>query len=164
MFKPLMMISFSMILLGAGVACAENPSPAAMDAARSLVTTLKVTEQYKALVPGILSGLRPTLSQDRPEIEREFDAAVTTVLEDHQSKYYNSIIERAAALYANTFSTDELRTINSFYQSPAGQKYFENSHELSETSQKVVEDVSREAADEVKARMTQLLRDKGHKL
>lgn len=152
------------ILLTIDVARAENPSPAAMDAARSLVTTLRVTDQYKALLPGIVFSLRPILSQDRPEIERDFDAAVPAVLEAGQSKYNNSVIERAAALYAKNFSTDELHAIDSFYRSAAGQKYTEKSHELSESGRKIGDEISRETADDIKAQMIQMLRDKGHKL
>jgi hypothetical protein len=159
-----LMIAICITLLAIGVAGAENSSPAAMDAARSLAVTLKVADQYKTLLPGILLRLRPTLSQDRPEIERDFDAAVPAILEANQSKYYNSMIEGAAALYAKTFSADELRAIDAFYRSPVGQKYIEKSHELSDINQKVSDEISRDAADEMKERITQSLREKGHKL
>ncbi len=33
------------------------------------------------------------------------------------------MIDGAAALYAKAFSVDELRAIEAFYRSPAGQKY-----------------------------------------
>ncbi|MBH5402453.1 DUF2059 domain-containing protein [Bradyrhizobium sp. CNPSo 4010] len=163
MYKALT-ITVCTILLTMDVAAAENPSPDAMDAARSLVTTLRVTDQYKALLPGILFRLRPVLSQDRPEIEHDFDAAVPAVLESSQSKYNKSMIERAAALYAANFSADELHAIDAFYRSAVGQKYTEKSRELSEISRKIGDEISREVTDDIKAQMSQLLRDKGHKL
>ncbi|SFJ77664.1 DUF2059 domain-containing protein [Bradyrhizobium sp. Gha] len=163
MYKSLM-IAIGITLLAIGVAKAETSSPAAMDAARSLAVTLKVADQYKSLLPGILLRLRPILSQDRPEIERDFDAAVPAILEANQSKYDNSMIEGAAALYAKIFSADELRDIDAFYRSPAGQKYIEKSHELSEINQKLSDEISRQATDEMKERITQSLREKGHKL
>lgn len=159
-----LMIATCITLLAIGGASAENSSPAAMDAARSLVVTLKVADQYKTLLPGILLRLRPILSQDRPEIERDFDAAVPAILEANQSKYYNSMIEGAATHYAKIFSADELRAIDAFYRSPVGQKYIEKSHELSEINQKVSDEISRDAADEMKERITQSLRERGHKL
>lgn len=158
MYKSLTIIS-TLILLSTSVARAENPSPDTMEAARTLVTTLKLTDQYKALLPGILFSLRPTLSQDRPEIERDFDAMVPTVLETY-AKYYNSMANSAASLYAKTFSADELRAIEAFYRSPAGQKYMERSRELAQLSQQIGDEVSRKATDDLKARMTQLLRDR----
>jgi hypothetical protein len=162
MYKRLTIIG-TLILLSMGAARAENPSPDTLEAARRLVTTLKLTDQYKALLPGILFSLRPTLSQDRPEIERDFDAMVPTVLETYV-KYYNSMIDSAAVLYANTFSADELKAIEAFYHSPAGQKYMDKSRELARSSQQIGDEVSRKASEDLKAHMIQLLRDKGHKL
>ncbi|WP_128927417.1 DUF2059 domain-containing protein [Bradyrhizobium guangxiense] len=151
------------ILLTMGIARADDPSSAAMDAARSFVMTLRVTDQYKALLPGILFSLRPVLSQGRPEIERDFDAGVPAILEAGQSKYNNTMIERAAAFYAANFSVEELHEIEAFGRTATGQKYIERSREFSETGRKIAEDISREASDEIKGQMTQLLRDKGHK-
>jgi uncharacterized protein len=162
MCKSLTIIG-ALILLSMGVARAENPSPDSLEAARSLVATLKLTDQYRALLPGILFRLRPTLTQDRPEIERDFDAMVPTVLETYK-KYYNTMLNSAAAFYARNFSVDELRAIETFYRSPAGQKYMEKSDELARSSEQIGDEVSRMAADDLKAQMTQLLRDKGHKL
>jgi len=162
MYKCLTAIGI-VVLLSMGAARAQNPSPDSVAAARSLVTTLRLTDQYRVLLPGILFSLRPTLTQDRPEIERDFDAMVPTVLGTYGT-YYNTMIDGAAALYAKNFSTDELRAIETFYRSPAGQKYLEKSRELARMSQQIGEEISRKAVDDLKARMTQLLREKGHKL
>jgi len=105
MFKRLPLITV-LIVLSTGAARAENPSPQSIEAARSLVATLKLGDQYTALLPGILFNLRPTLAQDRPEIERDFDAMVPTIL-DTYGKYDTGMLDSAAALYASNFSIDE---------------------------------------------------------
>ena len=58
---------------------AQTPSPEAMTAARSLVTTMKLSDQYKALLPAILLTLKPALTQDRPEIERDYEAMMPAI-------------------------------------------------------------------------------------
>src|SRR6478752_4522203 len=85
------------ILMTAGVllcltlgASAQAPSPDAMSAARSLVTTMKLGDQYKALLPVILLKLKPTLVQDRPEIERDYDA-MTAMITDNYTPFYNEM-------------------------------------------------------------------------
>ena len=161
MHKSLAVIS-TLLLLSTGVAQAQNPSPETIEAAKSLVATLKLTDQYRALLPGILLGLKPVITQDRPEVERDFNAMVPTVL-DTYTKYYNSMIDNAAVLYAKNFTADELRAIEAFYRSPAGQKYIEKSRELSELSRQIGDEASRKAAVDLKARMTEALREKGHK-
>jgi hypothetical protein len=152
----------TLLLLSTGVARAQNPSSETMEAARNLVITLRLSDQYRALLPGILLGLKPSLAQDRPEIERDFDALVPTVI-DTYAKYYNVMVDNAAALYAKNFSAEELRAIEAFYRSPAGQKYMEKSRTIAEQSRQIGEESSRKAADDLKARMTQALREKGHK-
>ena len=162
MYKRLT-VAGAMLLLSIGVSNAQSPSPDALEAARTLVTTLKLTDQYKALLPGILFSLRPTLTQDRPEIERDFDAMVPTVLQGF-SAYDKNMVDGAAALYAKAFSVDELRAIEAFFSTPAGQKYRQKSQELTLMSLQIGDEISRKAVDELKARMSQLLREKGHKL
>jgi hypothetical protein len=162
MFKRLTIIA-ALLLLSTGVSQAQNPTPDTLEAARTLVKTLKLTDQYQSLLPGILFSLRFPLTQDRPEIQRDFDALVPTVLETY-SKYYTSMVDSAAALYAKEFSADELRAIEAFYRSPAGQKYAAQSRELADRSRQIGDDVSRKAYDDLKTQMTQLLRQKGHKL
>ncbi len=152
----------TLLLLSTNAARAENPSPETMDAARKLVTTLRLPDQYRALLPGILLGLKRPLTQDRPEVERDFDALVPTVI-DTYATYYNVMVDNAAALYAKYFSAEELRAIEAFYRSPAGEKYMQNSRMLTEASRQIGDESSRKAADDLKERMTQALREKGHK-
>ncbi|MCP3463698.1 DUF2059 domain-containing protein [Bradyrhizobium sp. CCGUVB23] len=144
-------------------AAAQAPSPEAMTAARKLVTTMKLAEQYRALLPQLLLKLRPVLSQDRPEIERDFDA-VTATSSDIYAPFVDQMIDQIAAVYATTFTVDELRQIEAFYAQPAGRKLLEKSDALTQASALIAQDVTRKAADELKQRLTEALRQKGHKL
>ena len=158
-----LMIAGSVLLLSIGVARAQTPSPEAMSAARELVTTLKLSDQYKALLPVILLGLKPALTQDRPEIERDYDAMMPAVA-DAYTPYYNAMVDSIATVYANSFSVDELRQIEAFYRQPVGQKFLDKSQAIRRQSVQIGEDTSRKAAEDLRASLTQLLRQKGHKL
>ena len=68
-----------MLLVSITAAPAQTPSPEAMSVARSLVATLKLTDQYNALLPVILLSIKPTLVQGRPEIERDYDAMTAQI-------------------------------------------------------------------------------------
>lgn len=157
-----LLIIGSVLLLSICAAPAQTPSPEAMTEARNLVTTLKLTDQYKALLPVILLGLKPALTQDRPELERDYDALMPTIA-DTYAPYYNAMVDAAAAVYANNFSVDELREIEAFYRRPAGQKYLQKSQAIAQLSSQVGQDASRKATDDLRARLTELLRQKGHK-
>src|SRR5689334_24826733 len=98
------------LLFLSGGASAEMPSPEAMGAARKLVVTLRIADQYRALLPQLLLKLRPVVAQDRPEIERDYDAMTAPGAEIY-TPFLTAMIDQIAALYAQTFTVDELRQI-----------------------------------------------------
>jgi hypothetical protein len=158
-----LLIIACMFLLSVSASLAQTPSPEAMTAARSLVTTMKLSDQYKALLPGVLLGLRPTLTQDRPEIERDFDAMMPMMVEAF-APYYTTMVDNVATVYANNFTVAELREIEAFYRQPVGQKLLDKSQVIAQQSAQVGQDASRKAADDLRKRLTEALRQKGHKL
>jgi uncharacterized protein len=144
-------------------ASAQTPSPEAMTAAKSLVTTMGIADQYRALLPVILLGLKPVVTQDRPEIEQDYDS-MASMIANAYTPFYNQMIEQAATLYATNFTADELRQLESFYRLPVGQKLLGKSQALAQQTAQIGRDISRKAADELRARLTDALRQKGHKL
>jgi hypothetical protein len=158
-----LLIIACMFLLSVSASLAQTPSPDAMTAARSLVTTMKLSDQYKALLPGVLLGLRPTLTQDRPEIERDFDSMMPMMVEAF-APYYTTMVDNVATIYANNFTVAELREIEAFYRQPVGQKLLDKSQVLAQQSAEVGQDASRKAAEDIRKRLTEALRQKGHKL
>ena len=157
-----LLIIASTLLLSICASWAQTPSPDAMSAARSLVTTMKLSDQYKALLPAILFGLRPALTQDRPEIERDYDATIPTIVEAF-APYYTAMVNDIATVYANNFTVGELRDIETFYRQPVGQKLLEKAQALAQQSNQVGQDVSRKATEDLRARLTEGLCRKGHK-
>jgi hypothetical protein len=158
-----LIVAGSMLVFSIGAAAAQTPSPDAMAAARELVTTLKLSDQYKALLPVILLGLKPILVQDRPEIERDYNAMMPAIA-DAYTPHYNAMIDSIATVYANSFSVDELRQVTAFYRQPVGQKFLEKSPAILQQAVQIGEDASSKAAEDLKTRLTELLRQKGHKL
>jgi len=162
----LLMMAAMVLALVSALSCramAQAPPPEALAAARDLVVTMKLSDQYKAMLPAILLGLKPVLAQDRPEIERDYDA-MGAMMVDAYAPFYNAMLDAAASVYASSFTVEELRQIEAFYRLPAGQKLLEKSPALAQQRDAAVQDISRKAADEIKARLTDALRLKGHKL
>jgi uncharacterized protein len=158
-----LLIIAGMLLLSVCASRAQTPSPDAMTAARSLVTTMKLPEQYKALLPAILLGLRRTLTQERPEIESDYDS-MKPMLDAAFAPYYTAMLDDVAAIYANNYTVAEMRDLETFFQRPVGQKYLEKAPAVTQQISQVTQDASRKAADELRTRLTEALRQKGHKL
>jgi uncharacterized protein len=151
------------LLLLPAAARAQAPASDAMTAARSLVITMKLADQYKALLPAILLGLKPALTQDRPEIERDYEAMMP-MLADAFTPYYSSMVDGIAAIYAANFTAAELRDIEAFYRQPTGQKMLEKMPAISQQALAVGQEIGRKAAEDLRQRLTEALRQKGHKL
>jgi hypothetical protein len=158
MSRRLLTTASILLLLVCG-ASADTPSPEALSAARKLVVTLKIADQYRATLPQLLLKLRPVVAQDRPELEQDYDA-MTAPGSDIYAPFFASMTDQIAALYAAAFTTDELRQIDTFYSQPAGQKFLEKSDGLAQASAQIGQDVSQRAADELKQRLIQALRQK----
>ncbi|MET4798527.1 DUF2059 domain-containing protein [Bradyrhizobium sp. LB11.1] len=162
MSRRLLTIAGILLVLVAG-ASAQAPSPEAMMAARKLVATLKIADQYRALLPQLLLKLRPVVAQDRPEIEHDYDA-MTAPGAGIYAPFFTAMVDQIAAVYAASFTLDELRQIEAFYAQPAGQKLLAQSDALAQASAQIGLDASQKAADQLKQRLIEALRQKGHKL
>lgn len=162
MSRRLLTIAGILLLLAYG-ASAQAPSPEALSAARKLVVTLKIADQYRALLPQLLLKLRPVVAQDRPEIEHDYDAMTAPGAEIY-APFFTAMVDQIAAVYAASFTLDELRQIEAFYAQPAGQKLLARSDALAQASTQIGQDVGQKAADQLKQRLIEALRQKGHKL
>ena len=162
MSKRLMIIGVT-LLFSISTAPAQTPSPEALAMARSLISTMKLTDQYKALLPVILLSIKPAVVQGRPEIERDYDAMAAQIA-DAYAPYYSSMVDSAASLYASNFTVDELREIEAFYRLPVGQKLLQKSLAITQQSMQIGQDTGRKAAEDLRIRLTDLLRQKGHKM
>jgi hypothetical protein len=154
-----LLIVGGMLLFSIGSAPAQIPSPEAMSVAHSLVTTLKLTEQYQALLPAILLSIKPGLTQDRPEIETDFETK-KAVMAKAYIPYYNAMVDAIATVYATNFTVEELRELDGFYRRPVGQKFLEKWPAITQQSAQIGEEGSRKAAEGMRTSLTEVLRQK----
>lgn len=162
MLRLLVVIGTLMLSLGAASA-QQTPSPESMAAARSLVTTMKQADQYRALLPEILLTLKPALTQDRPEIEQDFET-MTPLIVDAFAPYVQQMVDQLATAYATNFTLDELKQIEAFYKQPVGQKLLSKDAALEQAATQIGQDGGRKASEDLRTRLTQALRQKGRKL
>ena len=162
MRRRLLVIAGSFLCFTLSVS-AQTPSPEAIMAARSLVVTMKLGEQYKMLLPAILLRIKPVVTQERAELESDYDV-ITSKAGDLYTPYYNEMLEQAATVYAANFTVDEMRQMEAFFRQPAGQKLVERWPGIAQQTAQIGQDVSRKAAEELRLRLTDALRQKGGKL
>jgi uncharacterized protein len=150
-------------LLGSGPAAAQTPAPDALAAARELVTTMKAGDMLKSLMPVILQQLKPVIVQGRPQVERDFDAIMPTLVEAMTTKTdeFNDLV---ADIYARNFTAAEIREVTTFYHSPVGQKLLEKMPVISQESMMIGQKWGQAIAGDMRNRIIEELRKRGHQL
>jgi hypothetical protein len=145
----------------AGPAGAQSPSPEAMAAARELIVTMRAADYFKTLMPAIMQQLKPAIVQNRPQVERDYDAIVPLLL-DSMNARVNEIIDQIAALYARNFSIEELREVVAFYRGPTGQKFVQKLPLITQESMVIGQRFGQSIAAELRSRIVDELRKRGH--
>ena len=144
-------------------ALAQSPSPDALAAAKELVETMRASDQLKALFPLIMQQLKPAIAQGRPEVERDYDAAMPQIVAAANARM-KEFVDAIAVVYAAHFTADELRQISVFYRGPVGQKFLQNMPKIMQDSMAVGQKFGESLAADMRDRMTDELRKRGHKI
>lgn len=150
-------------LFTAAPAVPQTPSAEALTAAKELIVVMKMDEQYMAILPIAMQALRPAIVQGRAQIERDYDALLPAMLGVVQTRL-DEITVAMATIYARKFTAAELREIAAFYRGPTGQKLLQNTSSLMQESMTYGQQLGAKMVEEIKERMIQELRKKGHPL
>jgi hypothetical protein len=148
------------LLLAAPVR-AESPPPETLAAARDLVTTLKSADLLKSVLPTFMQSMKPAIVQGRPAVEKDYDALVPVMIDVATSRL-SEYAELVARVYAVNFTTSELLELQAFYSTPIGQKLVAKLPTITQQSLVVGQQWGKVLADDLRARMTQELRKRGH--
>jgi len=150
------------LVLWASGAIAQSPSADAMAVARELVVTMRSADQFKALMPIIIGNLKPAIVQNRPEVERDYDAIVPLMLEAMNARV-DGLIDEITVLYARSFTVAELTDITTFYRGPTGQKFLEKLPAITQESMAIGQKFGQTVVAEIQNRIVEELRKRGHK-
>jgi uncharacterized protein len=148
-------------LISAAPAPAQTPE--AVAAAKQLMTTMRSADQFKAIMPQLMRALKPAVAQNRPEVERDFDALVPVLLEAMNARV-NEILDKVAAVYAKNFTVAELNEITAFYRGPTGQKFVQRLPTVMQESMAIGQQLGQQIGAELQQRMIEELRKKGHNI
>jgi hypothetical protein len=147
----------------AAVAPAAAQSPDAVAAAKDLMVTMRSADQFKTIMPSLMQALRPAIVQNRPEVERDFDAIMPVLLQAMTSRV-DEILDKVAAIYARNFTADELKEVTAFYRGPTGQKFVQRLPGVMQESLVVGQQFGQALAVDLQNRMIEELRKKGHNI
>lgn len=141
----------------------DQPSPEAMTLARELVVTVRLADQFKALLPAVLASLKPSLVQGRAEVARDYDAMVPVLTKGFEARL-GELIDAVTQIYAKNFTTDEMRTLLAFYRTPTGTKLLDKTPSLTQQTMAAGQAFGRSVGSDLQQQMIEALRKKGHNI
>jgi hypothetical protein len=146
-------------------AAAQSPAPApdAVAAARELVTASRAADQLKTILPLLMQQLKPAIVQGRAEVARDFDAIMPQLIESMKARS-EAFADGMALIYARNFTADELRQLTDFYRGPIGQKFLEEMPVVAQESLALGQKFGQEIAGDLRNRMIEELRKRGHNI
>jgi len=144
-------------------ATAQQPSPESMAAAKELVETMRATDQLKQLLPMLMTQLKPSIVQNRPEVERDYDVIMPILLQGMEARM-QELVASIGAIYAAHFTADELRQLSGFYRGTVGQKFLNLMPVIMQDSMQIGQKFGESVALELQKRMVDELKKKGHKI
>lgn len=169
----ILMVAFS-VSIAAAQEAAPSPPPAMpqlpnVDPER-LALAQKILEETHSLdnmsaamdtmLPSMLSGFR----RDAPNLPEETYQLVSQMLADEMRKELPQLLTVNAQVYASHFTLDDLKAIDAFYQTPAGQKIVSESPKIIRETVPIGMLWGRQAAQAAMQRVIKQLRAKGVKV
>jgi uncharacterized protein len=144
-------------------ASAQSPGSDSEIAARELITTMKLSDQFTLMLPMVFKAMKPAIVQNRPDVDRDFDALVP-VLQQKMAARINELMEAVVVIYSSNFSAQELRDLIAFYKTPTGQKLLQKTPALTQQTMIAGQKFGQSAGAEAQKEMIEQLRNKGHAL
>jgi hypothetical protein len=74
------------------------------------------------------------------------------------------IVDLTAAIYARNFSADEIRQVTAFYRTPVGQRFLDKLPAITQESMAMGQQWGQSIAAEMRDKIIEELRKRGHKL
>lgn len=148
---------------GARAQSAPSPSPEALAAARELVASMHFTDQFKEMIPTIIKTFKPAIVQGRGDVERDFDA-ITPILVKGFGSRLDELLDAVAIIYASNFSAEDLRGLRAFYSTPLGQRFLQKAAPIGQQAMLAGQRFGQSVAADLKQRIIEELRKKGHNI
>jgi hypothetical protein len=153
----------TMLLLSLTPVRAQSPASDAEIAARELIDTMKLNDQFKVLMPMIMKTMKPAIVQNRADVERDYDALMPTLMAGMQARM-SELSDAIVAIYSSNFSAEELRAVTAFYRTPVGQKFLLMTPLIAQQTMAAGQKFGQSIGADAQKRMIEELRNKGHTL
>ena len=141
-------------------AFAQQATPAAIAAGKELVAITGATALFAPLVAGVIEQAKLLYLQQNPGLSKDLNE-IADKLKADMTPRLSEVNDEVAKLYATNFTEAEIKTIITFYQSPAGKKLLAQQPQVVDSSMKFAQTWANNLSEEVVAKMREELKKRG---
>jgi hypothetical protein len=114
-------LALGLALTGVPAPAQQQPSPAAIAAAREILTMQNASNMYTLAVPNVVARTKDVFVQNNLNYRDDLDAVAPIIVQRFAGRE-QEIGEQMARTYAGAYTEQELKDLVAFYKSPLGQK------------------------------------------
>ena len=149
------------LALASPVAYSQQPSPAAVAAAKEIVAVTSATTLFDPLIPGVVEQSKLLYLQQNPALAKDLNE-IAAKLRAELAPRFAELVNEVANNYARRFNEQELKEMLAFYKSPVGGKLLREQPQIVDTSLKFAQTWANSLSEQVIAKMRDELKKKGH--
>jgi hypothetical protein len=135
-------------------------SPAAIAAAKELLTLKGVSGIYAAAVPNIVQRAKDQLLANNLNYQKDLNEVAAMIAQSLAGRE-KEIGEQMAKIYASDFTEQELKDLNAFYKTPVGQKLLAQEPKSVQTSMAYMQQWAQSFSDTVMGEFRSEMKKRG---
>jgi hypothetical protein len=135
-------------------------SPAAVAAAREILTMKNVSNMYANAVPNMVQRTKDSILQNNLNYQKDLNE-VAVIIAQAMAGREKEIGEQMARIYASDFTEQELKDLVTFYRSPLGQKLLAQEPKTISASMVYMNQWAQAFAEEVNGQFRAEMRKRG---
>ena len=148
---------------GAPVRAQQQPTAAALAAAKEIATLKGADVLFRPLIPGVVERTKLTLLQTNPMLEKDFNEVAAKLRAEYAPRN-TDLMNEIAKVYASHFTEQELKDVLTFYKSPSGRKMLAEEPRLVEQTMGAAQTWGTKLAEEVLTKFRAEMRKRGHEI
>jgi hypothetical protein len=144
----------------AGGARADEPTPAQVSEAMTILSSIGMKKSFDEIVPGMMVEFENQVASTRPELKDSLHAVIVAILPEF-AKTEQDVLTQGAKILASQMTEQELKDTATFFDSPTGKKYFAVMPKFSEQFIPVAQQWRQKLSTDILTRAREEMKKKG---
>jgi len=154
-------LALATLLIAPLGARADEPTPAQVNEATTILSSIGMKKSFDEIVPGMMVELENQVTSTRPELKDQLHVVIVAILPEF-AKTEQDVLAEGAKILASEMTEDELKQTAAFFESPAGKKYFATMPVFSQQFIPIAQQWRQKLSTDILARAREEMKKKGY--